>query len=53
MNGVLNGGWNFVWAAYGLSATILISYAVHTIGAFRRSAEKRAASARATKGVPA
>ena len=26
--GVIEGGWNYVWAAYGISAVILIGYAV-------------------------
>ena len=28
MTGVIEGGWGFVWAAYGISAVILIGYAV-------------------------
>ena len=24
--GVLQGGWEFVWAAYGVSATVLLGY---------------------------
>jgi hypothetical protein len=28
MTGVIEGGWEFVWAAYGVSAAILIGYAV-------------------------
>jgi heme exporter protein D len=28
VNGVIEGGWPFVWAAYGVSAIILIGYAV-------------------------
>ena len=28
MTGVVEGGWPFVWAAYGISAAILIGYAV-------------------------
>ena len=28
MSGVLQGGWEFVWAAYALSAFVLGSYAV-------------------------
>ncbi len=26
--GVIEGGWPFVWAAYGVSAAILIGYAI-------------------------
>lgn len=28
MSGVIEGGWGYVWAAYGISAVILIGYAV-------------------------
>ena len=28
MTGVIEGGWAFVWSAYGISAFILIGYAV-------------------------
>jgi heme exporter protein CcmD len=28
MTGVIEGGWGFVWSAYGASAVILIGYAV-------------------------
>jgi hypothetical protein len=28
MTGVIEGGWTFVWGAYGASAFILIGYAV-------------------------
>ncbi len=52
MNGILTGGWSFIWAAYGLSATILVAYSIHTISDFRRSMAKRAALIR-TKGVSA
>jgi hypothetical protein len=31
MNGILGGGWNFVWAAYIISAAILGSYTFATI----------------------
>ncbi|MEO8033532.1 MAG: hypothetical protein ABI837_03815 [Acidobacteriota bacterium] len=43
MNGILSGGWSFVYAAYGVSALFLVTYSVHTINDFRRSAAKRAA----------
>jgi len=26
--GVIEGGWEFVWSAYGLSAAVLVGYAV-------------------------
>ena len=28
MSGMIEGGWSYVWAAYGISAVILIGYAV-------------------------
>jgi hypothetical protein len=30
MNGVLNGGWGFVWAAYIVSALVVFGYAART-----------------------
>ena len=42
MNGIVAGGWSFVWAAYLVSATILITYSIHTVRAFRKSVAKRA-----------
>lgn len=34
MNGVVTGGWNFVWAAYGVTAAILLAYSVSVIRRF-------------------
>lgn len=42
MNGIVSGGWSFVWAAYLVTASILIAYSIHTVRAFRRSVAKRA-----------
>jgi heme exporter protein D len=53
MNGVVPGGWSFVWAAYAVSATILVAYSIHAISDFRRSMKTRAALTRSTKGVSA
>ena len=39
MSGVIEGGWPFVWAAYGISAVILIGYAVSLHRRYR--AERR------------
>jgi len=36
MNGILNGGWNFVLAAYLVSGAILIIYSIHAVTEFRR-----------------
>lgn len=30
MNGVLSGGWAFVWAAYAVSALLIFGYTVRT-----------------------
>ena len=37
--GVIEGGWPYVWAAYGISAVILIGYAVSLHRRYR--AERR------------
>ena len=39
MSGTITGGWGFVWAAYGISAVILIGYAVSLLRRYR--AERR------------
>ena len=31
MTGVIQGGWGFVWAAYGVTAAILLGYAVSVL----------------------
>ena len=33
--GVISGGWEFVWAAYGVTAVILTGYAVSVIARYR------------------
>ena len=35
MNGILSGGWGFVWSAYAITAALLAAYAARTIAAFR------------------
>jgi heme exporter protein CcmD len=42
MNGVVEGGWNFVWAAYGLTALILASYVIATINRYRIERDRAA-----------
>lgn len=39
MNGVVTGGWEFVIAAYGLTAVILLAYTISIFSRYR--AEKR------------
>ena len=33
--GVISGGWEYVWAAYGVSAVILIGYALSVVARYR------------------
>lgn len=35
MNGIVHGGWPFVWAAYIVSALVLGSYAARILGLHR------------------
>jgi hypothetical protein len=35
MNGLLSGGWSFVWAAYAITALVLGSYAIRAFTAVR------------------
>ena len=50
--GVIEGGWEFVWAAYGVSAVVLAGYALSIHARYRaerrRRERERAGSARAT-----
>ena len=39
MSGVIQGGWEFVWAAYGLTAAVLVLYTISIIARYR--GEKR------------
>jgi hypothetical protein len=36
MNGVVTGGWGFVWAAYGVTAAALFVYGVTLVTRLRR-----------------
>ena len=45
--GVLEGGWEFVWAAYGVSAAVLGAYAVSLI--LRLRSEQARAQREATR----
>jgi len=40
-SGVISGGWGFVWAAYGVSAVILIGYAVSVHARYRAQRRRR------------
>jgi heme exporter protein CcmD len=39
--GVISGGWEFVWAAYGVSAVILTGYAVSVVARYRAQRRRR------------
>lgn len=40
-SGVVTGGWEFVTAAYVLSAVILVSYALSVVARYRAEAARR------------
>lgn len=52
MNGIVSGGWNFVIAAYGVTAFILVAYTINTLGALRASIAKRDSKPSTSKGNP-
>ena len=35
MSGILSGGWEFVWAAYGATAAVLLGYTLSLVLRFR------------------
>ena len=35
MNGIVSGGWSFVWAAYGVTAIVIFGYAARTLAQLR------------------
>lgn len=41
MSGVIEGGWEFVWAAYGLTALALTVYSVSILSRYRRERARR------------
>jgi hypothetical protein len=41
VNGVASGGWNFVIAAYSITAIVLGAYCLRVISAFRSSAPSK------------
>jgi heme exporter protein D len=48
MSGVLQGGWEFVWAAYALSAIVLGAYAASLVLRHRAELLRRAREAAPT-----
>jgi hypothetical protein len=41
MSGVIEGGWGFVWAAYGLSAFIFAAYTWSVIARYRAERSRK------------
>lgn len=41
MNGVVTGGWSYVWAAYSLTATVLLVYGVSLMTRLRQERRTR------------
>ena len=39
--GVIQGGWEFVWAAYAVSATILTGYGLSVFARYRAALRRR------------
>lgn len=39
--GVIQGGWEYVWAAYAVSATILTGYALSIFARYRAALRRR------------
>jgi hypothetical protein len=48
MNGIVIGGWEFVWAAYALTAIALVAYGVMVVTRSRE--ERRRAEAATDRG---
>ena len=48
-SGVIEGGWEFVAAAYAVSAVILASYALSVIARYRAEAARRDRDSRASQ----
>ncbi len=48
MNGIVSGGWEFVWAAYAVSAVVLAGYCARVINEFFKA---RVSQERGAKGM--
>ena len=42
MMGAIQGGWEYVWAAYGISAAVFVGYSVSVVLRWRSAVERRA-----------
>jgi hypothetical protein len=47
--GVIQGGWEFVWAAYAVTATILTGYGLSVFSRYRAALRRRSAAGQAVK----
>lgn len=45
MSGVLEGGWEYVWLAYGASAVAFLGYTVSVLLRYREERQRRARDA--------
>ena len=52
-SGVIEGGWEYVWAAYSLTAVILLGYAATLIARYRAERRKAAWEGAGAPGVRA
>lgn len=41
MSGIVSGGWEFVWAAYGITFTVLTAFGIRLAVALRGEKESR------------
>lgn len=52
MNGVLSGGWEFVWGAYGITAVVLVGYTLSLLFRMRGESARRRRSDRTPEVTP-
>lgn len=50
--GIIQGGWEFVWAAYGISAAVFLGYGASLVLRFRAEAARAAREAARSPEVP-
>ncbi len=50
MMGMIEGGWEYVWAAYGISAAVLIGYTISVLLRWRSATQRRARESGAANG---